>query len=150
MGVVIETENTLLGNDPNRVPSSGAPAALPPTQSRAQQLAQQYLEPRREEPEPVQQQVESQDSIPPDNSPNGDGEISDFEAAKQDIESAAHPVACKAAYDQWCSPDAQNSLTQDDLVELGKVYEAKLATYPKDPPKTKKGHQGQKDLGLEA
>lgn len=151
MSVVIQADNQLLGNDPNRVPSSGAPAALPPTQSRAQQLAQQYLEPRKEEPQQEQRQetVESSDSIPEDNSPNQDGELSDFEAAKQDIEAAKHPVACQTAYNNWCDPDAQNTLTQDEVSELGRLKDAKIATFPKDPPRKKKD-SGQQGLNLEA
>lgn len=146
MGTVISVDNEYLGNDPNRVPSSGAPAALPQGQSRAKLIAQQYLEPRQTEPEPQTQtqapQDEPQDE-PQDSSPNGDGELSDFECAKQDIENAPHPLACQAAYEKWCNPEAENSLTQDQRCDLGNIREAKMATYPKDPPKkAKKEQQG--------
>jgi recombinational DNA repair protein RecT len=142
MGVVIETDNRVLGNDPNRVPSSGAPAALPQGQSRAQLIAQQYLDP--EPPRMEQPKVESQDSIPEDNSPNQDGELSDFDSARMDVESAADPMKCKAAFDEWSA-----KLTDDgDKADLQAVYDTKLKSYPTTPTKGKKAQQG--GLPLEA
>lgn len=145
MGTVITVDNEYLGNDPNRVPSSGAPAALPQGQSRAKQIAQQYLEPRQ--PELIEQATEPQQDEPQDSSPNGDGELSDFESAKQDIENAPHPLALQEFYNNWCNPEADNSLTQDDRMELGRLREAKMLTYPKEPKKAKKDQQGGLPMG---
>lgn len=103
--------------------------------SRSKQIASQAKRPERE-PE-----LPSQDE-PQDSSPNGDGELSDFECAKQDLENAPHPLALQTVYEKWCNPEADNSLTEDERMELGRLREAKLLTYTKEPRKAKKEQQG--------
>jgi hypothetical protein len=138
MGTIIEHEDVLLQNNPNFEAPTGIPAATPP--SRTQQMVQQLVSgtlPRATDAveEPVKQ-PESQDSLPEDTSPNGDGELSDFQQAQADIEGATDPMACKAAYDQW-----KDEFTDGEAVDLHAIYEDKLKTYPTSKPKKSSGGQ---------
>lgn len=135
MGTVIEHDDVLLENSPTV--ASGTPAEMPA--SRAKQIANQMIAP----PPMIDGPKSEPQDEPQDSSPNNDGELSDFECATQDIEAAENSVECKAIYDEWCAPDAVNSLTEEERIEIGRRYQAKLLTYPKEMPrKAKKEQQG--------
>lgn len=128
MGAVIEHDDILLDNNPTV--TSGTPAALPA--SRAKQLANQIVAPPSLPPQ-QQQPPESQDS-PEDKSPNGDGELTSFQQAQADIEGAADPITCKAAFDKW-----KDQFTDGDAADLDGIYQDKLKTYPTTKPKKGNG-----------
>lgn len=82
-------------------------------------------------PDPV---FESQDS----GSGEGNGPTL-FDQARDAVESAADPMACKAAFDSWLP-----QLEENDAADLNSVYQGQLKTYPtsgKAAPKGK-GQQG--------
>jgi recombination protein RecT len=74
----------------------------------------------------VVEQPEPQDSSGP----------SLFDQARDAVESAADPMACKAAFDAWVS-----QLDERDQDDLNTVYQAQLKTYPTSA-KAPKGKQG--------
>lgn len=130
-------------------------AVIDRTQSRVQQLASQSKrtqrdepkqeEPKQEERQPQQQReerVESQDSNEPvDKSANGDGELTNFQQAEEEINAAPHPLACTTAYEKW-----KGEFTDGDAADLKGIYEKKLASYPTSKSEKPKKGNGQLPL----